>query len=64
MRVKVGDIDTDTLDLDIANGTVTIKKLHVTVGGALSDLLRPILGSGLIQSETPLLNLDLSFPEL
>lgn len=59
-RVKVGDIDTTSLDLDVADGTVTIKQLKVTVGGALNDILAP-LG---LPSNTPLLTLDLSFPEL
>jgi hypothetical protein len=62
-RVKVGDIDTDQLDLDVVDGTVTIKGLDVTVGGALNDILGPILGP-LLGTDTPLLSLDLSFPEL
>jgi hypothetical protein len=63
VRVKVGDIDTDKLDLNVADGTVTIKGLDVTVGGALNDILGPLLG-GLLPANTPLLSLDLSFPEL
>lgn len=63
VRVKVGDIDTDTLDLDVADGTVTIKDLDVRVGGGLNDVLGPLLGN-LLPAGTPLLNLDLSFPEL
>lgn len=63
VRVKVGDIDTDTLDLDVADGTVTIKDLDVTVGSGLNDVLGPLLGS-VLPAGTPLLNLDLSFPEL
>jgi hypothetical protein len=63
VRVKVGDIDTDKLDLNVADGTVTIKNLDVTVGGALNDILGPLLG-GVVPANTPLLSLDLSFPEL
>ena len=63
VRVKVGDIDTDTLDLDVADGTVTIKDLDVTVAGGLNNVLGPVLGN-LLPAGTPLLNLDLSFPEL
>ncbi|MDA0173582.1 hypothetical protein OJ998_31045 [Solirubrobacter taibaiensis] len=62
VRVKVGDIDTDTLDLNVADGTVTIKDLDVTVGGALNTLLAPVLG--VLPANTPLLQLDLSFPEV
>ncbi len=62
VRVKVGDIDTETLDLNVADGTVTIKKLRVTVGGALSAILAPVLG--VLPDNTPLLDLDLSFPEI
>ena len=64
VRIKVGDLDTDALDLDVANGTVTIKQLKATVSGALAPLLNGVLGTGLIQSGTPLLSLDLSFPQL
>ncbi|MDA0184895.1 hypothetical protein OJ997_31620 [Solirubrobacter phytolaccae] len=63
VRVKVGDIDTDKLDLNVADGTVTIKDLDVTVGGGLNNLLGPVLGN-LVPAGTPLLSLDLSFPEL
>ena len=63
VRVKVGDIDTNGLDLNVADGTVTIKQLDVTVGGALNGLLGPLLG-GVVPANTPLLSLDLSFPAL
>jgi hypothetical protein len=63
-RVKVGDIDTSKLAFDVADGTVTIDDLDVTVGGALTPLLSGVLGNGLIPSGTPLLSLDLSFPEM
>ena len=64
MRVKVGDIDTKTLELDVAEGTVTIDDLNVTVSGALAPLLNGVLGTPVIQAGTPLLSLDLSFPRL
>ena len=63
VRVKVGDIDTSKLNFNIGDGTVTINDLDVTVGGALSPLLGGALGN-LIPAGTPLLSLDLSFPEL
>jgi hypothetical protein len=63
VRVKVGDIDTSKLNFNIGEGTVTINDLDVTVGGALSPLLNGALGN-LIPTGTPLLSLDLSFPEL
>jgi hypothetical protein len=64
VRIKVGEIDTNTLDVDVANGTVTIHGLHVTVSGALAPLLHGVLGSPTIQAGTPLLTLDLSLPQL
>jgi hypothetical protein len=64
VRLKVGDLDTDALDLNVADGTVTVKGLDVTVSGGLRDLLHGILGTDLVQAGTPLLKLDLSFPEL
>ena len=64
VRVKVGDIDTKTLKLDVADGTVNIDDLEVTVSGALAPLLNGVLGTPVIQSGTPLLSLDLSFPRL
>ena len=64
VRVKVGDIDTDKLDINLADGTVTIKGLHVTVSGAAAPVLNAILGAGVIQAGTPLLSLDLTFPKL
>ncbi|MBE2314795.1 hypothetical protein DVA67_002320 [Solirubrobacter sp. CPCC 204708] len=63
VRVKVGDMDTDELDLNVLDGTVTVKDLDVTVGGALNDILGPVLGP-ILGTSTPLLSLDLSFPEL
>jgi hypothetical protein len=62
VRVKVGDIDTSTLNLNIGDGTVTIDDLDVTVGGALKTLLTPLLGN--LPAGTPLLSLDLSLPEV
>jgi hypothetical protein len=35
----------------------------VTVAGALSDVLRPIIGSDVVQAGTPLLSLNVSFPD-
>ena len=65
VRVKVGDIDTDDLDINLLDGTVTIKQLHVNLGGGLlNDVLAPVLGTLGIPASTPILNLDLSFPDL
>lgn len=65
VRVKVGDIDTNALDINVLDGTVTIKQLHVNLGGGmLGDLLAPVLGALGIPANTPILNLDLSFPDL
>jgi hypothetical protein len=64
VRVKVGELDTDDLNLDVANGTVSIHGLHATVSGAAAPLLRQLLGTPLIQSGTPLVSLDLSLPQL
>jgi hypothetical protein len=64
VRLKVGDIDTDNLNLDIGEGTVQIHGLNVTVSGALAPLLNGILGQPLIQAGTPLLSLDLSLLKL
>jgi hypothetical protein len=61
VRTKVGDIDTSTIKYDLGEGTITIDDLDVTVGGALTPLLSPLLGN--IPAGTPLLSLDLSFPE-
>jgi hypothetical protein len=62
VRVKVGDIDTSKLNLNLGDGTITIDDLDVTVGGALTPLLGGVLGN--IPAGTPLLSLDLSFPEV
>jgi hypothetical protein len=62
VRVKVGDIDTSKLNFNLGDGTVTINDLDVTVGGALKPLLSGVLGP--IPAGTPLLSLELSFPEL
>lgn len=64
VRVKIGDIDTSKLALNVADGTVTIDDLDVTVGGALTPLLSPLLGAGVLPAGMPLLSLDLSFPDL
>ena len=64
VRLKVGDLDTNNLNLDVADGTVTIKGLKATVSGALAPLLQRILGTPLIQAGTPLLSLDLSTVQL
>ena len=64
VRVKVGDIDTEALALNLGEDTITIDDLDVTVGGALTPLLQGLLGNGLIQAGTPLLSLDLSFPRV
>ena len=64
VRLKVGDLDTNNLNLDVANGTVTVKGLKVTVSGAAAPLLQQILGTPLIQSGTPLVSLDLSTLQL
>jgi hypothetical protein len=64
VRVKVGDIDTEKLDVNLLDGTVTISSLDVTVSGAAAPVLQGILGTPLIQSGTPLLSLDLQFPKL
>ena len=54
-----------TLDINLLDGTVTIKQLHVNLGGGLlDDVLAPVLGALGIPASTPILNLDLSFPEL
>jgi hypothetical protein len=58
--VKAGDIDTEALDLNVLDGTVTVNKLHVTVGGVLNEILGPVP----LPANTPLLPLDLSFPDL
>ncbi len=63
-RVKVGDIDTDKLDINLVDGTVVVKGLDVTVSGAAAPLFNALLGTSLIQSGTPLLSLDLQFPKL
>lgn len=63
VQMKVGDIDTDALDLDVLDRTVTINDLDVRVGSGLNDVLGPVLGN-LLPANTPLLTLDLSFPEL
>jgi hypothetical protein len=62
VRVKVGDLDTSTLKYDLGDGTITIDDLDITVGGALSPLLSGVLGN--VPAGTPLLSLDLSFPEM
>ena len=65
VRVKVGDIDTNALDINLLDGTVTIKQLHVNLGGGMLDnVLAPVPGALGIQANTPILNLDLSFPDL
>jgi hypothetical protein len=64
VRVKIGDLDTDALDLNVADGTVMVDGLDVTVSGALRDLLHGILGTDLVQAGAPPLKLDLSFLEL
>ncbi len=64
VRIKVGDIDTGKLDINLLDGTVTIDGLDVTVSGAAAPVLNGILGTSLIQSGTPLLSLDLQFPKL
>lgn len=64
VRLKVGDIDTDNLNLDIGEGTVQIHGLNVTVSGALAPVLNGILGQPLVQAGTPLLSLDLTLPKL
>jgi hypothetical protein len=64
VRLKVGDLDTNNLDLDLANGTVNVHGLKVTVSGAAAPVLQQILGTPLIQSGTPLLSLDLSTLQL
>jgi hypothetical protein len=64
VRVKVGDIDTNTLDINLLDGTVTINGLHVTVSGAAAPLINGILGAPVVSSGTPLLSLDLQFPKL
>ena len=44
---------------------MTIKQLHVNLGGGLlNDVLAPVLGTLGIPASTPILNLDLSFPDL
>ena len=63
-RVKVGDIDTNTLDINLLDGTVTINGLHVTVSGAAAPLINGILGAPVVSAGTPLLSLDLQFPKL
>jgi hypothetical protein len=64
VRLKVGDLDTNNLNLDVANGTVDVKGLHVTVSGAAAPVLQQVLGTPLIQSGMPLLSLDLSTLQL
>ena len=64
VRVKVGELDTEALDINLADGTVTIKGLDFTVSGAAAPLLNAVLGTTLIQSGTPLLSLELKFPKL
>jgi hypothetical protein len=64
VRVKVGDIDTQALEFNVANGTVTLDDLDITVSGAAAPLLQAALGSPLIQAGTPLFSADVSFPQL
>jgi hypothetical protein len=64
VRLKVGDLDTNNLNLDVADGTVNIHGLNVTVSGALAPVLNAILGTPAIQAGTPLLSLDLSLLQL
>jgi hypothetical protein len=64
VRLKVGDLDTNNLNLDVANGTGTGKGLKATVSGAAAPVLQQILGSPLIAPGTPLLSLDLSTLQL
>ena len=64
VRVKVGDIDTDKLDINLPDGTVTINGLDVTVSGAAAPLINGILGAPVVSAGTPLLSLDLQFPKL
>ena len=63
-RVKVGDIDTNALDINLLDGTVTINGLKVTVSGAAAPVINGILGAPVVSSGTPLLSLDLQFPKL
>ena len=64
VRVKVGDIDTDTLDLDVARRHRHDQAAsHVTVSGARRAAAATRSSArALIQAGTPLLSLDLSFP--
>ena len=56
VRVKVGDIDTNALDINLLDGTVTIKQLHVNLGGGMLDnVLAPVLGALGIPANTPIL---------
>ncbi len=64
VRLKVGDLDTNNLNLDVADGTVNVQGLHVTVSGAAAPVLQQILGTPLIQAGTPLVSLDLSTLQL
>jgi hypothetical protein len=64
VHMKVGDIDTNNLNLDVAEGTVNIHGLNVTVSGALAPVLNGVLGTPLIQAGTPLISMDLSLLRL
>lgn len=62
-RIKVGGIDPGTLDLDVANDTVTIKGLDVRVSAAGAPLLNQLLGTSILPGDQ-LLNADLAVPQL
>jgi hypothetical protein len=56
-RIKIGDVDPDALELDLADGSVAVKRLTATVSGQLAPLLNQLLGVTGIQAGTPLRSL-------
>lgn len=62
-RLKVGDIDPSTLDLNVANGTATIKGLDVRASLAGAALLDQLLSTTAIVPGGELLTLDLAVPQ-
>lgn len=60
VRIKVGDIDLNALNVTVLDGTVTVSDLDVRAGAL--GLALP--GLGLVPAGTQLLSLDLSLPQV
>ena len=60
VRIKVGDIDLNALNVNVLNGTVTVSDLDVRAGAL--GLALP--GLGLVPGGTQLLSLNLSLPQV